>query len=54
MDELDEFRLNAGGFVDFFIRLECAAENLKLIARWLSALLDELSFCGNLTEDDDD
>jgi hypothetical protein len=26
------FRLKDGGFVGFFIRLECAAENLKLIA----------------------
>lgn len=25
--------MNFGGFVGFFIRLECAAENLKLIAK---------------------
>lgn len=31
-DELEEFRLKDGGLVGFFIRLECAAENLKLIA----------------------
>jgi len=29
---VDVFRLKDGGLVGFFIRLECAAENLKLIA----------------------
>lgn len=27
----EDARLNVGGFVDFLMRLECAAENLKLI-----------------------
>lgn len=30
--EDEEFRFRFGGFVDFLMRLECAAENLKLIA----------------------
>lgn len=31
MSKEEGFLLNLGGFVGFFIRLECAAENLKLI-----------------------
>lgn len=33
-EELDELRLKDGGLLDFFIRLEWAAENLKLIVRY--------------------